>query len=72
MNPQDTYEKIREIAKQAACKIMNVSTLDSFLKLDLKSQLLGIKVLAYTGHEFGVVREIESLEKHLNNLPTMD
>lgn len=72
MKSEQIYKNIQGMCKCAAEEILSGSSLESFLKLDLKSQLLGLKVFAYTGHEFEVVKEIEGLEKTLNSLPVCD
>jgi hypothetical protein len=72
MNNQETYETIKNICQQTATKILSGSSLESFLKLDIKSQILGLKVFAYTGHEFEVLKELENLEMKLGSLPTCD
>lgn len=72
MTPKQTYETIQTICKEAAAKTLSSSSLESFLAMDIKSQILGLKVFVYTGHEFEALKVLEQLETMLASLPTSD
>lgn len=66
------YEKIEKFVKDECMKIMEKSKYESFTKLPLKSQLLGLKVFAFIAKEFDVIKRIERIEEYLGNQITMD
>lgn len=66
------YEKIAKFVKHECMKIMDESKYESFTKLPLSSQLLGLKVYAFTAKEFDVIKRIERIEEYLGNQITMD
>lgn len=72
INSDLIYKAIETDCQEAASKILSGHSLESFLKLDVKSQILGLKVFAYMGHDFEALKDLEQFEMMLGSLHTCD
>jgi len=63
---------VTRFVRNSLINILEEEQIESFMKMNIKDQILGLKVFAVMSKNFEAMNRIEEVESFLNSSPTMD